>query len=327
MTNYQGTARRSARAVLVGAVLSVLALCALAPAASAQSQPAVNLGFTTFLDGGVPAGPGFYFQEYVQYYNADDFRDFHGDKVPLIDNLDVWVSLNQFIYQSDQPILFGGKWGIDFILPLVSIDVTKGKIPVLSDNNEGVGDLLIGPYIQWDPIMGKNGPILVHRIELQNLLPTGKYDENRVLNPGSNFYSFNPYWAGTVFPLPHWTASWRLHYIWNGKNNNPNTALFPGADDTQAGQAIHLNFASAVEILPNRFRIGVNGYYLKQFTDSKIDGSDVEDSEEQVLGIGPGAVWHFSQEDHVFFNAYIETQAENRPEGLRFVLRWTHHFS
>lgn len=57
-----------------------------------------------------------------------------------------------------------------------------------------------------------------------------------------------------------------------------------------------------------------------------MNGNALADTREQVLGIGPGAVYHISQNDHVFFNAYFETQAENRPEGSRFILRWTHHF-
>ncbi len=290
-----------------------------------QPLPAVNLGFTSFLDGAPPAGPGLYFQEYGQYYTAGTFKDQNGDKTPLLASLSAWISLNQLIYQSDQEILLGGKWGLDVIVPLVGLDVTPGAVPVLAGTNSGgLGDMLIGPYLQWDPIMGANGPIFMHRIELQNMVPTGTYDKNRLLNPGSNFYSFDPYWAATLFIMPEWTASWRLHYLWNAENDDPFAPL--GAKDTQAGQAIHFNFASEYEVLPKQLRLGLNGYYLKQFTNTEIDGNGVKDSREQVFGVGPGLLFSFSQNDHLFFNAYFETQAENRPEGSRFNLRWTHHF-
>ena len=154
------------------------------------------------------------------------------------------------------------------------------------------------------------------------LVPTGRYDRNESLNPGSNFFSIDPYWAGTWFILPRWTASWRVHYLWNDKNDDP----AGGFDTTQAGQAVHLNFASEYEVVPKHLRVGLNGYYLKQITDMKANGVNVSDTREQVLGLGPGLVWHISQNDHIFANVYIEMAAENRPEGERYNLRWVHHF-
>jgi hypothetical protein len=286
----------------------VLALL-LAPSAWAYLEPSVNLGFTSFLDGAPPAGPGFYFAEYLSYYTADKLAD-----VPLPNpRVDVWVSLNQFIYQSNTPVLFGGKWGIDVIVPLVSIE-SRPQPPLL--NEDGLGDILVGPYLQWDPIMGANGPIFMHRVEFQTIWPTGANDENKALNAGSNFFSFDPYWSGTLFITPKWTASLRLHYLWNAENDDM---------DTQAGQAIHANFATAYELIEKKLRLGVNGYFFQQLTNSEAGGVDLPD-DEQVFAIGPGALWSFSKDSHLFLNLYFESDAQYRPEGERFVLRFVHHF-
>jgi anthranilate 1,2-dioxygenase (deaminating, decarboxylating) large subunit len=293
----------------------------------AYDQPPVNLGFTSFVDGGPPAGPGFYFTQYVQYYSSDEFNDHKGDELPLADpDVDVLVSLSQFIYQSDQPIVLGGKWGLDVIIPLVHLRTEYGAPgPFPADNGGGLGDILVGPYIQWDPIMGAKGPIFMHRIELQMLLPTGKYDSDRELNPGSGFFSFNPYWAGTLFIAPRLTTSVRFHYLWNAKNDDPNR-VFIGANDSQAGQAIHTNFTAAYEFIPKRLRAGLNGYYLKQISDTQADNIDVPNRKEEVLGIGPGLVYHHSQDQHLFANLFFETMSENRTEGTRITLRYVHHF-
>jgi hypothetical protein len=297
---------------IVGLVLALL----LTSPAWAYLQPSVNLGFTSFLDGAPPAGPGFYFTEYLSFYTANKLAD-----LPVPDpKVDVFVSLNQFIYQSNTPVLLGGKWGIDVIVPIVSIDAEPAP-PLTS--RDGFGDILVGPYLQWDPIMGEHGPIFMQRIEFQMLLPTGRYDEGRLLNPGSNFFSFNPYWAGTLFLTPKWEISLRAHYLWNAKNDDP--FVGPGVDETQAGQAIHANFAASYEAIARKLRIGVNGYFFEQITDTEADGVDLGD-DERVLAIGPGALWSFSQNSHLFFNAYFETEAKNRPEGERFVLRFVHHF-
>ncbi|MBW6509769.1 MAG: transporter [Desulfuromonadales bacterium] len=290
--------------------VSVLAFVAVVLPASCWSygQPSVNLGFTSFVDGGPPAGPGVYFQQYIQYYTTDKFVD-----GPPAAEMDVWVSLTQLLYQSSQELLLGGKWGINAMLPLVNYDL-KGGSGLSADS--GIGDLLVGPYLQWDPIMGANGPLFMQRIELQLIFPTGEYDDKIAINAGSNHFSFNPYWAATAFLTPQWTASWRLHYLWNDENNDTKF---------KAGQAVHANFSTAYEIIPRQLRLGINGYWFRQITDSKINGNDIP-GREKVLAVGPGLVWHVNQKQHLFINAYKESGVKQRTKGERLTLRYVHHF-
>ena len=62
----------------------------------------------------------------------------------------------------------------------------------------------------------------------------------------------------------------------------------------QAGQAIHANFATDYAIT-EQFRLGLNGYWLKQVTDTEVDGEKVKGRREQVWAIGPGAMYSFSK--------------------------------
>ncbi len=291
----------------------------------ANDLPNVNLGLTSFVDGGPPAGPGFYFAQYALLYHADQINGPNGKNSGLPDvDLNLLATFSQVIYQSDQKVLLGSKWGMDVIQPIVDFDF-KHSAPIGPQaNSAGFGDLLVGPFLQWDPIMGSNGPIFMHRIEFQMNLPTGRYSASKALNPGSHFFSIDPYWSGTLFITPKWTTSLRLHYLWSDSNGNPNDPL--AVKETQAGQAIHFNWATDYEVIEKHLRLGINAYYLKQITDYKRDGNSVSDTREQAFGIGPGAVYHFSQNNHLFFNTYFEPIADNRPEGMAFILRYVHHF-
>ena len=292
------------------------------PVAHAYEQPSVNLGFTSFLDGGPPAGPGWYFQQYLQYWSASDLKGLDFAPKP---ELDAVISLSQLIYQSDQQIL-GGTWGLDVIIPFVSLSLEQGGSP-LTENSSGFGDLLIGPYLQWGPIMGEEGPIFMHRVELQMIFPTGSYDERHALNPGSNFFSFNPYWSGTLFMGPRWSASVRVHLLFNQTNSEPPMLYtMQGIESFRAGRAIHGNFSISYDVVPRQFRVGVNGFFFNQISDTEFNGAGVSSADEEVFAIGPGMLYSFSQEDHIFANLYFESSAKNRPEGWRLNLRWTHHF-
>ncbi|MGY4494942.1 SphA family protein [Pseudomonas sp. TE3610] len=297
----------------------------IAQGAGAYDLPVVNLGLTSFLDGGLPAGPGWYLQEYFQNYSADKLRDKDGKALALPkQDLDYQVAVTQLSYLSTLR-LGNGSLGLNAVLPVVTrMRVDDGLNNAALRGQSGVGDLLIGPFIQFDPVMGPDGPKFVHRIELQVNLPTGEYDDRHAVNPGNNAWSFDPYWAATYWFTPKWTASVRAHYLYNGKNDDP--ALSLGAvDSIQAGQALHANFATEYAVTEH-LRLGLNGYWLKQITDTQIDGHDVAGRREKVWAIGPGGMYSFSANDHVFVNAYFEQDVQNRPDGSRVQVRYVHHF-
>ncbi|MGE6322913.1 SphA family protein [Pseudomonas oryzihabitans] len=302
-----------------------LAGALVAGTTQAYDLPVVNLGLTSFLDGGLPAGNGWYLQQYFQNYSSNRLVDRNGDKLGLPKTrLDYQVSVTQLSYVSDLR-LGSGNLGLNMLLPVVTrMRVDDGLDNAALKDQGGMGDLLVGPFIQFDPVMGPNGPRFVQRVELQVNIPTGEYDRDKDINPGNHAWSFNPYWAGTYWFTPNWTASVRAHYLYNFKNDKPSYA-FGDVSDIQAGQALHANFATEYAVTP-QLRLGLNGYWLKQITDTQIDGHDVSGRREQVWAIGPGGMYSFSRNDHLVANAYFEQDAKNRPEGSRVQVRYIHHF-
>lgn len=308
-------------------LISVLLLgCSISTDVLATDLPVVNLGATSFYDGAeIPGGKGWTTSLFYQNYNGSKIVDNKGHAIGLpksTTNID--SVLTQLVYQGEGGPL-NSDWGFSAILPVVTkASVNDGLNNAVLDGKEGVADLNIGLYLQFKPIMGEHGPIFAQRIEADVIAPVGDYDKHTAINPGANFWSFNPYWAATYWATPNTTISWRLHYLWNGKNNDPSPETYgANAEDVQAGQAVHLNFNGLYAFTP-AFSAGINGYWLNQFTDTKIDGHEVSGRREKVFAIGPGAMYAFSRADIVVANMYFESDVRNRPEGNRFVMRWIH---
>ena len=274
--------------------------------------PPVNLGETSFQDG--IAFPGWLVEETFVYYDANSFTDSKGKDIPGSNRLTAMSAVTHVAWISSFRLL-GGFYGAEVLLPLVDLDVDTDFGP--NGRERGMGDLIVGPlFIQWSDSKLFGMPYF-HRFNLDFVLPTGEYRQNSPVNVGSNIYTFNPYYAFTLIPTERLEVSARWHYLWCSENSDPFVGL--GADNTQPGQAFHANFAASYEMLKG-LRLGLNGYYLQQLTDDQIDGDDQAASKERVLGIGPGLKYTYERLS-LYLNTYYETAAENRPEGLRGILR------
>lgn len=284
--------------------------------------PLINLGGSSFLDGGpLRQIPGYYFQFISQDYHAHDYKGPKGHS--LCDNncpdFNVWLITYQLIYLSTQDVLGLGNFGWDATLPVTFYSRIEDNILNFRSAGAGVGDLALGVYAQALPTYRNGRPVYVHRFEFVASFPTGK--DNRPiqgLSPGNGVFYMDPYWAGTAYFTPEFSASWRLHYLWVSEHH---TTHF------KAGDAIHANFALEYA-LRSRFYLGINGYYLEQIKDHKLFGQSIPNSRERALGIGGGFLYALKRRLSavIIGNLYFETLVRNRAQGIKFVFRYYSHF-
>lgn len=307
------------------AALAALALFICATDAGAYDLPLVNLGGTSFLDGLAP-GPGLYLNSYNQFYTAHRFTDASGDRLPLPkQEIDVFATLTQAYWVT--PVKVGGGWlALSAVLPVVPLVHTDDGLGGAALGAQGgVGDLFLGVAWQGEPVMGPEGMRLGQRFEFDVIAPVGSYDPALAINPGSNFWSLNPHWDVTYFVTPETSVSARLHWLCNFTNDDPSIAYGPGVSKVKAGQAFHANFSIERAVAADLW-LGLNGYALKQVTDTRIDGEPTAGSRERVFALGPGALYAIDDKASVFANLYFETGAENRSQGLRLNLRLARGF-
>ena len=289
------------------AILLIVAVFFAAPS-NAFNLPPMNLGLTDILDGALP-GPGTYFTQYIQAFQSDEFKDADGNDIPGQPRVGSLLVMNQFVHVHKRQ-LAGGNIGVDILLPIVSI--SGNGIPT----NPGVlGDLTVGPFLQWFDTKLLGRPFL-QRLELDVSIPTGQYDAKYVLNPGSNLWVIEPYYAFTWFLTPEFSTSWRIHYMYSTENEDTNV---------KPGNAFHFNYSFEYAITKD-FRAALAGYYLKQLSEDEVNGLELSGSKEQVLAVGPAVHWIVSPHFSMGLKTAWETSSENRPEGNRTTFRWTYKF-
>ena len=291
--------------------LLLLALAALLSREAMSQQvtlPPVNLGDTSFLDG--IALPGWLVEEIGQGVHDGKVTDENGNALPGKPSVTTITSLTHVAWISHAK-LFGGWYGAEIVVSAAHVDLGA------AGDGGGLGDITVGPLIlQWPQAHLLKMPIY-QRAVLDFDLPTGKYSPSSSVNIGSNQWDVQPYYAFTLFPVKRLETSWRIHYLWNSENSSPPVVL--QAQNTQAGQAIHLNSTVSFRVFRGLY-VGADGYYLKQITDHRINGESIESSEQQIGAFGPGAVI-MSGKWLVFVNGYHEVGAENMPQGNKLVLR------
>jgi hypothetical protein len=279
-------------------VLAVGLALAMGMAASATESGggAYPNGAEDFMTGALPP-PGNYFIDYVLWYNADQFMDDKGKKMPLDFDLTVWANVFRYVHVSKITIL-GASWAQHVFLPVMNMDVSMmGN----DDSKSGLGDVIVDPLI-----LGWHTPNVHVTAGLDVYIPTGAYDEDDLANLGRNYWTLEPVVALT-FLSAGFEASVKAMYDVNLEN-----------DDTKidSGDEFHADWTLGMHMA--NWAFGVGGYFYQQVTDDDYPAGYAGPQMEKGKTIGVGPQVSFQSGKMSFVLKYQqELETENKPEGQR----------
>jgi hypothetical protein len=290
----------------------------------------INLGSSSFYDGFGSTDPGWTSLNYLRWDAFRSIKDGSGQNSQLFVNprIDAISSLFHVVYVP--PVaLPNGALAFEALLPIVDFQ-SHFNVPgvLLHDNGLGAGDMTLGAAYQSKPMTLGTQCVLSWRFDLDVTAPTGGFSGDKDLNQGSGFWSISPYIAATLLPIPKWELSARFNYIYNFSTSRASDPpQVPGFvfHNGQAGQAGWINFASSYEVAEG-VRPGVNGFWLRQFTNDNTNGISVPGTRVEELYLGPGLEWVIDKRNMANINAYFPISAANAAAGAQFNLQYVHQF-
>lgn len=301
-----------------------------AMAGGSQSYPN---GAEAFMAGAVPP-PGFYFLDYMYYYNADTMKDDNGDDIAAFDDVSVVANVFRFLWMSDKEIL-GGNYGMHAFLPILNTDLNfnapVGPGATKSYDDTDVPYIIVSPFIlAWHLQEGK-----LHIVtSLADVyVPTGQ-DDGNLASVGKNFWTFEPV-LGITYMVEGWEFSGKFMYDFSTSQDDYAT-VYGFEVDRDPGQEFHFDYSASYEVSPG-FRLGLNGYYYTQTTDDSYDiDSSIpapvqamlradEESHSRVFSAGPG-IWYNHKNMFFSLRNQWEMAAKNKTEGYNVWAKFTYAF-
>jgi hypothetical protein len=309
-----------ARRVLILSCALVAACCVSGAALAGGGQHYPNGAEGCFC--GVAPPPGWYVIDYFLYYSADSYKDDAGNTVTagMFADFDatIWADVVRVLYSSEVELL-GGTWMAHIFVPYLNTDLKS-----VGFDDSGLGDVIIDPFIiawHWGTYHAVAG--------IDFYAPTGDYERGNPASVGKNFWTIEPVVAAGAMFDNGITASVKLMYDFNLKNDdwlNPVTAT---VGELEPGQELHFDYAVDYAVTP-AWHVGLAGYYYQQITDDEFDGAKMEDQRGRVLDFGPEVRFQhmFPNDGMLAVEAryFWETQVENRPEGGGFWLKVMYGF-
>ncbi len=256
--------------------------------------------------------PGYYLRNDLFYYDATVGARPLGGQIDLGATQQVWGNLLKFAYVSDIEIL-GGTYGAAIVLPIVLDASATGSLGIGAASVEregdtsGIGDVFLQPFqIYWT--QGNQHFAFTPGI----VVPTGGYDQDRLLNTGRNYWSFDLAGSYTwLHPQRGHEISFTPGVLFNGRNSDT---------DYRTGNEFHLDWTVA-QHFSESFAIGLTGYWYEQITGDSGPlpaGFDASDFKSSGVGVGVAALYStkIGSRDVYFIGKWIDdVSATKRFEG------------
>ena len=292
-----------------------LLTASMAAEATENGRPTTTFGVYDF-GAGISPPPSKYGTLSLRtgYYSADILKDSHGNRSKNDFSLDLW-SISAAYFRMTEHQLFGARYGFGGVLPFFKMDAELdiqtpiGTQTLKADPFRMADAVLIPLILQWDV-----SPNLFVNTSFAVTAPTGDYDKNRLVSPGTNYWTFSPaanftYISNTGFEV---SSSFQLDF--NTRNH---------ATDYKSGVEYRHEFAVGQHVGP--WTVGLGGFYYRQLTDDDAPNLDTG-NRSQAVAIGPALAFFKPGKPVVNMHLYKEFDARNRSEGYTFALRVSQSF-
>ncbi|MBD8495421.1 transporter [Pseudomonas syringae] len=248
------------------------------------------------------------------WYSAKVQKDRHGQDTGNDFSLSVLSLGLAYIRMTDYTV-FGARYGFGGVAPFFKMDASLGvDTPVgrldLEADPFRMADLQILPLIlQWNL-----SPNLFINTQFQIQAPTGDYDENRLVSPGLNHWTFSPIVNATWISDTGFEVSSSVEVDINTRNK---------ATDYKSGVEYRHEFAVGQHFGP--WTAGIGGYYYRQFSDDDAPNL-TSGNRARVMAVGPALSYFKPGLPPIWLHAYKEFDARHRAEGYTVGLRISHSF-
>lgn len=269
---------------LVGGMLAGMSVAPRAHATE-DGQTHYPVGVNTLGDGYMPMPGTLEFRNYTVGHWSHTLANSSGNEsVPGFSNSGA-VDAMRVLYTFAQPIgpfhyAMGGV-----------LEFSYNHLDVGSESDEAtnLGDLDFQNYLSYHTPDKK----MFLYFGVDTYLPTGRYNKSDLVNPGKNYWSFDP----SINVTYHVSDKLALNGAVYGEFNTENSAT-----DYQSGDSVDLDYGvnyrpfvhQSTDHFVQHLGFGIGGYYLKQFTDDQINGHSVapDGHRAQAVGVGPQVIYY-----------------------------------